>query len=295
MFRRHLGVVLCGLISVGFVPGDLRAISAAEASAIALNNAKSVAGCAVSSLLSAGVITPLITPLLLRGKKLSPEAEQAIRKTLREMGVEDADSVNLREFNGLARVLFGKANAHAIGGFPLMPRHILIGSQQLFDELPDAEKRFLIGQESAYLTRRHAFKGTLAGLLAGGLIGCGVELAGAELLGGNMYLDTEGRLCVTKGVSMLASLLASAYLCRKFKKQADLDAAEKLRNASGGRDLMQRLKLQRDKRGEKVLGLAGLWNWLVDTWGPSLATQSSLDTRAAYLEKIAEEQARSHA
>jgi len=299
MTRRYCGLFLCGLVSLAVVSNRVGAVSltgvACDARFVAMHTAKNVL---VLSALAA-VVVPLIAPLLYRGKKLSPETEQAVRKTLREMGVEDVDSVTLREFNWLAQKLFGKENACAMGGLPFLPRHVLISQEKWLNKLSDAERRFLVGHEGAHLNRIHIIKTVVALAFAEGLARGSAALIKRELAR-KRWNGMDDRVhavayLTTSVAAAVAPLCLRALVSRRCERQADTDAADQLCNAAGGQALMKRFNEQgekrRAKRAKKFFGLLGTLDQICALLNSkTLASHPSHEKRIAYLEKMAEEQ-----
>jgi len=219
---------------------------------------------------------------VLSGRELTPETQQAIREILREIGLEDADTVRLAECVESLQKVFPKSGGASLTSLLGGSRRILLMSEEAFNQLSEEEKRFLIGHEAMHIKHRHVLKAVVVGAL---VTIC--ALSSATLVVRNYgrkkaYLQAGVAGVVGYLGAMVATLLVRSAVSRANERKADCQAARGLDAAAGGVALMKRLK-------EDPIMLEASENYK-KFWWRLLMDHPTLDERIAYLQKIAEEQ-----
>jgi Zn-dependent protease with chaperone function len=228
---------------------------------------------------------------------VSPENEAFIRSILDKAGVQK--KVIIRRMSKKAKALFTRTNAFVI-------QHYLFVSEEWLNELPLAEKEFLISHEIIHLKEMHSERIAQAGLLF--IYPAFVCLAkfGAEdqFETAQFRRKIENALGVgeTKGFEITSKqsfkhfLAYMAYAAavqsfvipiirRYFEKRADTEAAKLLGDAKGGVALMKRFREEFEDPQSKFAirrFFAGISRFF--------ASHPPLVEREAYLQELADQQ-----
>jgi len=220
-------------------------------------------------------------------EQVSADNEQYIRAIAQEMGF---GHLNFKIFRmndwGISK--FGYANACVVNLY--LYKYLFI-SEGWFNELPDQEKRFVIGHELAHLGKSHHAKIMLASV--GLAIGQEVCLGGHFAALGRYYDQGQwGKYCVgtigTLGALCIFDFLLIAMLIRRHEREADYISATLLNNVQGGIASFEHMKeeeLQDDK--DKPTTILQL---IADKLKGYFATHPSHDERLSLIQQYGQQQ-----
>jgi len=205
---------------------------------------------------------------------VTPEHEQFIRAIQKEMGLEHIN-LTIRAMNDDAIALVGRENAFVIGGYDY-----LFVSQDWFNELSIAERRFLIGHELAHLLMEHSQKQQVAQQAMGILVNYIIRTIGNNAEKGTW---THYGIETAKKVGLgTVKLLVLSMLSRSCESEADEVSVIKLKSAQGGIALFERMDNKSTKSKEQISWFITLIRKVVSCF----ASHPSHDDRIEHIKTV---------
>lgn len=207
-------------------------------------------------------------------ESLSAQNETFIQAIQHEM---DADHIQLtiRKMNDDAIALVGRENAFVVGG-----HDFLFVSEEWFNELTIAERRFLIGHELSHLLMEHSQKKVVVDQAMSFFINYMWKLIGNDMQKGTWkHYGIEAAKKV--GFGTIKLLLLSMH-SRSCEREADEVSVQKLKSAAGGIALFERMAHTKDKDSQS--GFISFIRRIVNCF----ASHPCHEERLAYLRSIIE-------
>jgi Zn-dependent protease with chaperone function len=214
---------------------------------------------------------------------VSPETENVIRNTIKEMDMETYN-IEIRSMSDFAKKVFGTMNAFVYPSlFSKSELNLLYISEEWFDTLTPQEKRALIGHELIHIKNSHFTKGFMI------LITC----TSLSYLAGFKLLPSQ---CI----GLLSILFTLNWYSRLCEEEADIQSAKKLQCAADSAKLfahfidktkttrspLQQWLKSKIKNKKNLNIINSVFTFFGDT-------HPKPKNRVAYMKKLAEQQGQS--
>ena len=211
---------------------------------------------------------------------VSPQTEQFIRQIQKELGLEKMRLYIFKLSDKEKRYII-RTNAY-VNQDPIM-----VIDEEWFNELSDAEKRFLIGHELMHINKDHIFKKKFFIFSLGIPTSIAINLLIYKFQKDlNIKLKDSPQIASVAIYATLISLAPfSLWYNRHLEREADLESATTLHCARGGELLFKRVL-------EEINAIPHTWlhKKLLYFYEKFLGTHPTLKKRIKYLAKLAQKQ-----